>query len=279
MTFRRAGAEWRVGALAPLLAAEEAAELSWQDRALCAETDPEAFFPEKGGSTRDAKRVCRACEVRSECLEYALANDERFGIYGGLSPMERRRLKRRTQFQSAPEEELEMIPDLTDAEVARFRSKLIPGGCGVRWSGELNRHGYGRFTIYRDRGRKRIRILAHRLAYKLETGDDPGELVVRHQCDTPACCTPSCFLLGTQGDNIRDAVSRGRMNTAALAAHRQVRDQQAQARIVTGVKTCSRCRESKPLASFFVANANVDGRAYWCKSCMSEHQASRKAVA
>jgi WhiB family transcriptional regulator, redox-sensing transcriptional regulator len=65
----------------------------WMDRALCAETDPEAFFPEKGGSTRDAKLVCRSCEVRAECLEYALANDERFGIWGGLSERERRRLR------------------------------------------------------------------------------------------------------------------------------------------------------------------------------------------
>ena len=69
-------------------------EESWQDRALCAQTDPEAFFPEKGGSTREAKRVCASCEVKAECLEYALQNDERFGIWGGLSERERRRLKR-----------------------------------------------------------------------------------------------------------------------------------------------------------------------------------------
>ncbi|RVW04576.1 WhiB family transcriptional regulator [Rhodococcus spongiicola] len=69
-------------------------EEQWQDRALCAQTDPEAFFPEKGGSTREAKRICMGCEVRDECLEYALANDERFGIWGGLSERERRRLKR-----------------------------------------------------------------------------------------------------------------------------------------------------------------------------------------
>lgn len=69
-------------------------ELGWQDRALCAQTDPEAFFPEKGGSTREAKRVCRNCEVRAECLEYALEHDERFGIWGGMSERERRRLKR-----------------------------------------------------------------------------------------------------------------------------------------------------------------------------------------
>src|SRR5918999_3405857 len=69
-------------------------ELGWQERALCAQTDPEAFFPEKGGSTREAKKVCRACEVRAECLEYALQHDERFGIWGGLSERERRKLKR-----------------------------------------------------------------------------------------------------------------------------------------------------------------------------------------
>lgn len=74
---------------------EEEGELGWQSEALCAQTDPEAFFPEKGGSTRDAKRVCGACNVRSECLEYALTNDERFGIWGGLSERERRRLRKR----------------------------------------------------------------------------------------------------------------------------------------------------------------------------------------
>lgn len=70
-------------------------ELSWQDQALCAQTDPEAFFPEKGGSTREAKRICASCPVRIECLDYALAHDERFGIWGGLSERERRKIKRR----------------------------------------------------------------------------------------------------------------------------------------------------------------------------------------
>jgi len=76
------------------LGGEPAEEPDWQERALCAQTDPEAFFPEKGGSTREAKRICSGCEVRAECLEYALANDERFGIWGGLSERERRRLRR-----------------------------------------------------------------------------------------------------------------------------------------------------------------------------------------
>lgn len=73
---------------------DEDETLGWQSDALCAQTDPEAFFPEKGGSTRDAKRICASCEVRDQCLEYALANDERFGIWGGLSERERRKLKR-----------------------------------------------------------------------------------------------------------------------------------------------------------------------------------------
>ncbi|CAM5486572.1 Transcriptional regulator WhiB [Streptomyces violaceorubidus] len=90
-------------------------ELGWQERALCAQTDPESFFPEKGGSTREAKKVCLACEVRSECLEYALANDERFGISGrpvraGAPPAEEGGgLTRRglTQRQKRPQEQRE----------------------------------------------------------------------------------------------------------------------------------------------------------------------------
>lgn len=74
--------------LLPLVGTDE----DWQERALCAETDPEAFFPEKGGTTRAAKAVCERCEVRADCLEFALQNAERFGVWGGLSERERRRL-------------------------------------------------------------------------------------------------------------------------------------------------------------------------------------------
>ena len=85
------------GALAAVLPliGFDAGPLGWQELALCAQTDPEAFFPEKGGSTREAKKVCEGCEVRVECLDYALKNDERFGIWGGYSERERRRLKQR----------------------------------------------------------------------------------------------------------------------------------------------------------------------------------------
>ncbi len=65
----------------------------WTELGLCAQTDPEAFFPEKGDSPRPAKRICHGCPVRSECLADALARDERFGVWGGLTPRERRRLR------------------------------------------------------------------------------------------------------------------------------------------------------------------------------------------
>lgn len=67
----------------------------WREQALCAQTDPESFFPEKGCSTKDAKSICALCPVRAECLAEAIEQDERFGVWGGLSERERRRLKRK----------------------------------------------------------------------------------------------------------------------------------------------------------------------------------------
>jgi WhiB family transcriptional regulator, redox-sensing transcriptional regulator len=69
-------------------------QLSWQARARCVEVDPEIFFPDRGGSSKAARAVCRDCSVQTECLKYALANREQFGIWGGTSERERRRLRR-----------------------------------------------------------------------------------------------------------------------------------------------------------------------------------------
>ncbi len=67
---------------------------TWQGQANCLGVDPDLFFPERGASTREAKGVCRGCVVRDDCLEYALINGEKFGIWGGLSERERRRIRR-----------------------------------------------------------------------------------------------------------------------------------------------------------------------------------------
>ena len=74
-------------------------ERTWQTKANCMGVDPDLFFPERGASTREAKEVCRGCVVREDCLEYALANGEKFGIWGGLSERERRRLRRQRAMQ------------------------------------------------------------------------------------------------------------------------------------------------------------------------------------
>ena len=66
----------------------------WRDEGLCAQTDPEAFYPDKGQSPKQAKKVCASCPVQALCLAYALTHDERFGVWGGLSERERRALKK-----------------------------------------------------------------------------------------------------------------------------------------------------------------------------------------
>jgi LuxR family maltose regulon positive regulatory protein len=81
-------------------------ERRWQERANCLGVDPELFFPERGASTREAKSVCAGCAVRLDCLEYALRNHEKFGIWGGLSERERRRLRRRRALGEIGEGEL-----------------------------------------------------------------------------------------------------------------------------------------------------------------------------
>jgi WhiB family redox-sensing transcriptional regulator len=68
---------------------------AWQRSANCMGVDPDLFFPERGGSTREAKEVCRGCVVREDCLDFALDNGEKFGIWGGMSERERRRIRRR----------------------------------------------------------------------------------------------------------------------------------------------------------------------------------------
>jgi WhiB family redox-sensing transcriptional regulator len=77
-----------------LIEALAVGELAWQDYANCRGADADLFFPERGASTRKAKAICNACEVKAECLEYAIVNGEKFGIWGGMSERERRRVRR-----------------------------------------------------------------------------------------------------------------------------------------------------------------------------------------
>lgn len=66
--------------------------LAWQADALCAQVGTELFFPEQGGSSQDAKRICAACDVRAQCLQYAIDHEERWGMWGGVSERNLRKL-------------------------------------------------------------------------------------------------------------------------------------------------------------------------------------------
>jgi WhiB family redox-sensing transcriptional regulator len=69
----------------------------WAARGLCVGFDPEAFFPAGDDASAEARDICASCPVRGQCLAYAITADERFGIWGGLDPRQRRTLRRRLE--------------------------------------------------------------------------------------------------------------------------------------------------------------------------------------
>ncbi len=88
-------------AVASLLGELRAFRADWIEQANCRGVDPELFFPARGKPTRDAKALCKGCVVREECLDYALAHGERWGIWGGTTERDRRRLRRSLRQRAA----------------------------------------------------------------------------------------------------------------------------------------------------------------------------------
>lgn len=74
-------------ALSDLLDMATATE--WMRDALCAQADPEAWFPNPGEHSTAAKTICDGCPIRQQCLDYARAEDIRWGVWGGLTASER----------------------------------------------------------------------------------------------------------------------------------------------------------------------------------------------
>lgn len=71
-----------------------AANLTWRKHAACSGLEPEVFYPVSEEQAEEAKAICRECPVREPCLDYALANRERDGVWGGATERERRRMIR-----------------------------------------------------------------------------------------------------------------------------------------------------------------------------------------
>ena len=100
----------------------------WTTDALCAQVDPELWFPEKGDQAREAKRLCAGCDVRVECLAYALAHRERFGVWGGTTERERRRMRRPVVRQPSGRRR----PDKREGAVRQLAATLTDPEIAVR---------------------------------------------------------------------------------------------------------------------------------------------------
>lgn len=86
---------------------EPTVHLEWMDRSACLDSDPELFFPEgryQEAWIKEAKAVCRSCPVRELCLERALDNKEEFGVFGGTTLADRRRMVRNNARKSRAKE-------------------------------------------------------------------------------------------------------------------------------------------------------------------------------
>lgn len=91
-----------------------------------------------------------------------------------------------------------------------FWARVAKGdGCWL-WTGRVNRDGYG--TIKNTRGARPVMIMAHRFAWEAARGQIPAGLFVLHHCDNPPCVRPDHLYTGTDVDNSRDKVSRGRQS-------------------------------------------------------------------
>lgn len=91
----------RIGALAESVDLDHA-RYDWRDFGACVGHVEITWFPARGESTRAAKAICASCPVRDVCREVALARGEKFGIWGGLSERQRRRLRRDTPSETTP---------------------------------------------------------------------------------------------------------------------------------------------------------------------------------
>lgn len=102
------------------------------------------------------------------------------------------------------------FPAFTAHNIERFTPKVDksggPDACWL-WTGNKGHNGYGLFSLHPEK----ITVRAHRMAYLLEYGVDPGILFVCHTCDQRLCCNPKHLWCGTAADNTHDGMAKGRM--------------------------------------------------------------------
>jgi hypothetical protein len=102
---------------------------------------------------------------------------------------------------------------LTPARIEVFHSRYDAKGvdeCWI-WNGALSVDGYGHLFLERNHDTGRVhKTGAHCIAWMLGNGPIPGGMVICHRCDNPPCVNPSHLFIGTQADNMRDCIAKGR---------------------------------------------------------------------
>jgi hypothetical protein len=129
----------------------------------------------------------------------------------------------------------------------RFWAKVTKGGpdeCWP-WQGDRNKAGYGMVTS--NAGGQRRRFLTHRISLTLHLGRELGEYRALHSCDNPPCVNPTHLRPGTDADNIRDKVDRGRMCSEYPKRPRPTHCRRGHeftsenSRVHSGVRNCRTC--------------------------------------
>lgn len=211
---------------------------SWRGQAACAQTDPNLFFPERGSSAQEAKAVCMACPVRTECLDHAL-DHEHDGVWGGLSADERNTLKRTGHvptatgasraeaYEQARRQAAALLEEgLSDVQVAaatglgrttvgRIRRDL---GIPNQYHAKTAEQTYAEQTEPVDGGHVRWKGVsqsatlggrvwtAGRLAFRVGHGRDP-EGKVQVACNRPSCVHPEHLTDRLMREQARRAVT------------------------------------------------------------------------
>lgn len=157
------------------------------------------YLNSKGDFRKQTFRRCEQCRLDYRITEKTCHNT-RFCSRGCYNENRFRPIA-----PSAP-----VLDSLTEKDATRFWGKVQKRQPDQCWGflGHRGARGYGHFTV--KRGHKGRTMLAHRVAYFLHYGVDPGKLLVCHSCDNPPCCNPAHLFKGTLLDNMRDMAIKGR---------------------------------------------------------------------